>query len=320
MVGVPPRRADPADLTEVLGRWERGELGAVASADEIAELRDDLEAAARAASAAAGDADLASNPIRLSKRRITDLLACERHLAVTAGDGPGGGPADEALHLGVLVDVLAEHHVVSTRARLEPEPLDLALDLCRARGRDLDATVEWVEALDPDARRNFAERVDEKRTRLLAPWPAFDPAWWARTQERVSLALADGDVVLSGAADVTVGGHPTGWPVLVIEVKSGSFSIEQRDDGLVYGLLLAARDRRAPAAAVTVTAAGGVHVEIATADRLATAALRVGVAIRAAGELAGGRPPAERPGARCERCPVRSACASGLAAAAATAS
>lgn len=305
------RPADPVDLADALARWERGELGAVAAPDDVAEVRDVLEEAARAAQAAAGDADLASNPIRLSKRRITDLLACERHLVVTA-DAPAGG---EALHLGQLVDALAELHVASGADRLVPEPLEVALDVCRARGRDGAAAVEWVEALPDDERRVLAERLDEKRTALLSRWPAFPPRWWARTQERATLALADGDVVLAGVADVTVGGPPTGLPVVVVEVKSGSFSIEQRDDGLVYALLLAARDGVAPAAAVTVTATSGVHVEVATADRLATAALRVGVAIRAAGELAGGRAPIERPGARCDRCPVRRSCTAALGAA-----
>lgn len=313
---MPPSTVDPIDLADVLRRWEGGELGAMATPDDIAAVRDDLEAAARVASdaAAAGGADLASNPIRLSKRRIGDLLACERHLVVTAAVGPSGGPQDDALHLGVLVDVLAEHHVVSTRARLEAEPLELGLDLCRAHGRDKDATVEWVAGLDGDERRTFADRLAEKQQGLLGGWPAFDPRWWARTQERASLALSDGDVVLSGAADVTVGGPPTPWPVLVVEVKSGSFTMEQRDDGLVYALLLALRDTRAPAAAVTVTATGAVHVEVASAERLETAARRVGVAIRAAGELAGGRPPIERPGARCDRCPVRTTCAAASAA------
>jgi CRISPR/Cas system-associated exonuclease Cas4 (RecB family) len=296
---------DPVDLTEVLARWERGELGAVAASEDVSALRGELESVARAASAMAGD--LSSNPIRLSKRRITDLLACERHLVATVDDGADG----EHVHLGVLVDALAEHRVVSTRARLEPEPLELAVDLCRARGDD--ATVAWVEALAGDARRAFADRLEEKRTTLLRRWPAFDPAWWARTQERVEVGLADGEVVLSGRADVTVGGPPTPQPVLVIEVKSGSFSIEQRDDGLVYALLLALRDGVAPAAAVTVTAAGAVHVEVATGERLATAALRVEAAVRAAGELAAGRPPIERPGARCDRCPVRRSCTSALA-------
>lgn len=313
-----PRTVDPASLAEVLDRWERGELGPQATPEEVAEVRHDLEAAAReaAAVATAGGADLTSNPLRLSKRRITDLLACERHLVATAGDGPpADGPAAEALHLGVLVDLLAEHHVVSTRAALVPEPLEVALDLCRARGRGGEATLRWVDALSAEDRRTFADRLAEKQQALLAGWPAFAPRWWARTQERVHVSLADGEVVLAGTADVTVGGPPTPWPPVVVEVKSGNFSIEQRDDGLVYALLLALRDGVAPAAAVTVTAAGGVHVEVATGERLATAALRVGVAIRAAGELAGGRAPVARPGARCDRCPVRASCAAVLAAA-----
>jgi hypothetical protein len=305
---------EPRDLAEALLRWQRGELGPGASPAEIAEVRAELEAVAReaAATASAGGADLASNPIRLSKRRITDLLACERHLVVTADEGPRGGDADEALHLGVLVDALAEHHVVSARARLEADPLTLATDLCRARGRDNESTVAYVDALDLSARRTFAERLAEKHQALLSTWPPFDPTWWARTQERVTLGLADGDVVLSGRADVTVGGPPTPWPIVVVEVKSGSFGIEQRDDGLVYALLVALRDDVAPAAAMTVTAAGALHVELASADRLRTATRRVSAAIRAAGELAGGRTPREQPGPRCDRCPVRRSCSSAV--------
>jgi hypothetical protein len=93
-------------------------------------------------------------------------------------------------------------------------------------------------------------------------------------------------------------------------VKSGTFTREQRDDGLFYGLLLALRDGEAPAAAITTTP-GQIHVERATGDRLATATMRLAAAIVAAGELAGGRVPAERPGARCHRCPVLHGCASG---------
>lgn len=321
---VSPARLDPADLADALARWEAGTLvRSIATPTEVAEVRDELEHAARsaAADAAEGGADLAANPIRLSKRRLTDLLACERHLVVKAGGdreaelGGGGaaemGPAAEALHLGVLVDALAEHHVVAGLGggRLAPEPLELGVELCRAAGDRHEATVAWVGALDPDARRSFAERLIEKQVKLLERWPAFDGRWWPRTQERMAVALADGDVVLSGRADVTAGGPPTPWPVVLVEVKSGAFTIEQRDDGLVYGLLLALRDGVAPAAAITVTADGGVHVEGATADRLATAAERVGAAVRAAGELAGGRTPIERAGWRCDRCPVAGTCA-----------
>lgn len=300
---------DPVDLTDAMARWEAGRLApSMATDGDVRELRHLLEGAARTACDAAGGADLASNPIRLSKRLLTDLLACERHLILTTQQGPAGGPGDEALHLGVLIDVLAEYFVISGDRRMAPEPLRLGVELCEAKGDQGAPTVAWVNGLEADARRTFGERLQEKQVGLLAGWPAFEARWWPRTQERAAVALAGGDIVLSGRADVTVGGPPTPWPILVIEVKSGGFTLEQRDDGLVYALLLALRDGTAPAAAITATAAGAVHVEAATADRLATAAERIGVAIVAAGELAGGRASSERAGFRCDRCPVVRTC------------
>lgn len=306
------RAPDPVDLADALARWEAGTLAPeLATPAEVAHIRSQLEEAAQVAVDAAGDADLASNPIRLAKGRITELAACERHLVATA-DAPGGaGGQEDLLHLGVLIDVLAEHHVLTGRPRPDPEPLVLGEELCRAHG-DKEATVEWLAGLDRTARRSIEERLTEKRDQLLGGWPAFDRAWWPRTQERLVVGLAGGQVVLDGRADAVVGGRPTPWPSLVIEVKSGSFSREQRDDGLFYGLLLAVRDGEAPAAAITTTPAG-LHVERASVERLDTACLRLSAAIVAAGELAGGRPPTERAGPRCGRCPVVAACPSGVA-------
>jgi hypothetical protein len=264
--------------------------------------------------ATAGGADLSSNPIRLSKGRISAVLGCERHLALTVDDRPDS----EALHIGVLIDLLAERHVVSGRDEPVPDSFAVALELCEARHGADSSTLAFVAGLEASELADLAARVDEKQRRLLAGWPAFAGRWWARTQERMTVGLADGEVVLSGAADVTLGGRPTPWPVLVVEVKSGSFTIDQRDDGLVYALLLALRDGVAPAAAVTVTASGEIHVDAATPDRLATAARRVSAAITAAGELAGGRPPVERAGTRCRSCPAARTCATAASAAAAS--
>jgi hypothetical protein len=308
-VDARPSSLDPADLADVVARWEAGTLGPPpASPDDVEELRHDLEGAAAAAVAAAGDADLAGNPIRLSKRRLSQLAACERHLVATAGDeGPGGDPT--ALHLGVLVDVLAEHHVLTGRARPEPEPLALGEELCRAHG-DKEDTLDWLASLDRAARAEVDDLLTEKRDALLRGWPAFEPRWWPRTQERAVVALAGGQVRLDGRADAVLGGAPTPWPALVVEVKSGSFTQEQRDDGLFYGLLLALRDGQAPAAAVT-TSPTTVHVDVGSAERLRTASLRLTAAIVAAGELAGGRAPRELAGARCDRCPDLRRCPTG---------
>src|SRR5690606_32196440 len=132
---------------------------------------------------------------------------CERHLVATAADeGPSGDPT--ALHLGVLVDVLAEHHVLTGRRRPEAEPLALAEKLCRAH-RDKQATLDWLAGLDRQARADVEELLAEKRDLLLGGWPAFEHRWWPRTQERAVVALAGGQVRLEGRADAVVGGPPT---------------------------------------------------------------------------------------------------------------
>jgi hypothetical protein len=308
-------RVDPLSLAGVLRRWAAAGPGVPVDREVLAEVRDELEGAARNAVGRAGN--LPAGPIRLSKGRVAALLACERHLVLTAGD-PGdisrGNDDDEALHLGMLVDVLAEHHVVRARPDPPADPLAVALVLCRAQGSDPhDATVAWVESLDDLARARVGEVLTEKRAALLDGWPAFDPAWWARTQERAAVALADGDLVLDGRVDVVVGGRPTPWPALAIEVKSGRFGLVHRDDGLVYALLLALRDGASPAAIVTATAAGTVHVEPITADCLRSGARRVVAAIAVAGALAAGDRPGERAGWRCRRCPVRPTCTTAAA-------
>ena len=89
-------------------------------------------------------------------------------------------------------------------APARPEPLALGEELCRAHG-DKEATVAWLDGLDPDARNSIDERLTEKRDLLLGRWPAFDRTWWPRTQERVVVGLAGGQVVLDGRADVDRG-------------------------------------------------------------------------------------------------------------------
>lgn len=306
-------RFDPQSLASVLERWAAAGSGTPVDPVVVAEVRDELEGAARDAVGRAGE--LTAGPIRLSKSRIADLLACERHLVLTAPERDRSiGGDDEALHLGVLVDVLAEHHVVRARPGPPADPLAVAVALCRAqRSPQHDATAGWAQGLDDAARARVAGVVAEKRAALLDGWPAFDPAWWARTQERVAVALADGDLLLDGRIDVVVGGRPTPWPALAIEVKSGRFGLEHRDEGLVYALLLALRDGASPAAVVTATAAGTVHVEAITADRLRTGARRVAAAITVAGGLARGDRPRERAGWRCRRCPAGPACSTAVA-------
>ena len=199
---------------------------------------------------AAGDADLASNPIRLSKRRITELAACERHLVATA-DGDGRS-ATRTSCTSACSSTCWPSTTSSPAGPGRTPSRSPSARSCAGPTATRRPPSSGCGARPRRAQRSIDERLTEKRDLLLRV-AGVASRWWPRTQERVVVALAGGDIVLDGRADVIVGGRPTPWPAVVIEVKSGDFTREQRDDGLFYGLLLALRDGEAPAAAITTT-------------------------------------------------------------------
>ena len=110
--------------------------------------------------------------------------------------------------------------------------------------------------------------------------------------------------MLRGAADAA--------PAVVVEVKAGRWYDGMRADAHLYALLVALRDRRPPAAVVTVVADGTTQVEPVRPAVLAHAAERVE-------EADGGRRPRRQaspgrpPGPHCPHCPARPGCPAGLA-------
>lgn len=270
-------------------------------------LRSDLEAAARAAVDVALPAP-DGGPIRLQKRRISDLLACERHALAAAHTEPEVG---EALVRGSLLDALAVHHVLG--GHHSDDALELGQQLLEARALDEPATrpqVEWLQRLSAPGRASLREELEAATGRLREQWPS--PSYWhPRVAESVTAVLADGDVVISGRLDICLGGSHVDLPTVSLEVKAGHARQEFRFDHLLYALLLTLRDDVAPAAVATYTAAdGGVLDDVVTADGLQSATKRVVHALDVAGRLASGATPTERPGWRCGYCPDNSRCPS----------
>jgi hypothetical protein len=283
----------------------------VAPAD-LAELRGRLEVAARAAVAEAGLPGDAG-ALRLPKHRIAALLDCERNVLASLAQGPVDDLGDDprALALGRLVDVLAGYRVL--KGPDAPRGLAMGTELIRAAAGDRpDAVLEWLDGRSTAERLDLAAELDGRLEHLLAGWPAFDPAWWPRTQEAVALTLADGQVVVSGRLDIALGGPPTAWPMAVVEVKSGRFSGTARDEQLLYALLVTLRDGRAPGVVVTCAALAESPVAYpVTTAHLRPAVGRLEAALAAAGRIAGGaHPPAERASWRCRPCPDQRSCPS----------
>jgi hypothetical protein len=88
-------------------------------------------------------------------------------------------------------------------------------------------------------------------------------SWLARTQERLTVPLAGGRVVLGGVVDLALGG-PAGRTanICLVEVKSGARRLEHRADLHFYALLETLRTGAPPFRVATYyTATGELDVE-----------------------------------------------------------
>jgi hypothetical protein len=281
-----------------LGPWAAGFLPAPSvGPDYLSDLRARLEAAAApAATAVPDDAD----PVRLNKRRLSALLDCERHLLATLDLHT---QPNEPIIVGALIDVLADLH--TTTGATPDDAFEAAYDLLVAAGDPAsEANVAWLDSLPPADRTRIAAQVAEHRDLLLAGWPVFEPSWGARTQERASLVLAGGRVVIEGRFDVTLGGHPTQLPTVVIEVKAGMFGEDDHADMLLFALLVALRDGIPPALVVTCRPGTPPIVEHVRAGHLEAAARRLEGSLGAVARLANGGEAKTNPTWRCGTCPA----------------
>lgn len=269
------------------------------SAEFLDEVRADLEATARWCTAEL-PADVL--PLRLPKSRLADLGRCER-LALARFETPTfDDEMTEARFRGMALDRFVVHQLVAGRL------LDPVTEL---RGA-LAAEGEWA-ALD-----HLDSMDDVEAQAALWPlvgavtdaWSAVDAEWVPRTQSPAMLSLADGAVVCSGLLDVEFGGPVAGRPGAVVEVKSGRPSAAHADEVYLYALVVALRDKVAPAEVARWYPGGGpVGLPVTTAV-VETAARRLGDGIEQWAQLRAGRPAEEHAGWWCRFCPVADECPS----------
>ncbi len=271
----------------------------------ISELRVHLDESARAAAdLVRGEGFVSSLPIRLSKSRLADLESCERRALAAARSTADPVPTARML-AGRALDQYIAHQLFDGRV-LDPVP----------------ALAEMLEACgDEDSLESLVGMDDGEAAELLEPMAAAAAAWsdvgadWRpRLQSRATSVFADGDVICSGILDVELGGAGTPHPGVVVEVKSGAVASSHPHEVYLYALLVALRDRRAPAVVARWypgKAPAGVPV---TEGMLRSAAERMCDAMLRWAELAIGDVPEERPGSSCGWCPDLADCPTGRAA------
>ena len=290
-------------ITGLLAQWESGTNQSAVSGEVLEELLHHLD---QAATVAVKTLPPDAEPLILTKRRVQQLLGCERHMVAMLRYDRGEVTVEE-VH-GVLLDALCRHRV--TTGRLDDPALDTGLDVLRASAEG-ERIIEWVEKLDGAARGALSQDITDSRDALLSDWPKLRRDWWPRVQDRVRLKLAGGSVIVDGRADVVLAGPPTPRRSVIIETKAGNLRQDDLTDGMFYSLLIALRDVSPPACVVNASSQSNGFQSIWIGEpELHSAAKRLTAAIGLAGELISGRTPRERPGARCRWCPDANECPS----------
>ncbi|HEY8526716.1 MAG TPA: PD-(D/E)XK nuclease family protein [Acidimicrobiales bacterium] len=293
-----------ADVLAELSGWPAGAepAGGPARLDDV---RGQLEAAAAEAVGVGGWTEC--EPLRLSKASVTWLVRCPRRAVA-----PAEVDTSDELVLGSIIDAAAKLAALGAR---RPITAETALAYLDALGDSVAA--DHLAAAGPGAGALMAE-AQERVDRLVAAWPAVEPAWWPRVEEPARVRLAGGAITVTGRLDALLGGPPTGRPGVVVEVKGGRWYDGMRGDAHLYALLVALRDGEAPARVVTLVADGTTQVEPIRPALIEHAAERVEAAISEAARLAAGEVAEARPGSYCGHCPVRADCSVAAGASAAT--
>jgi hypothetical protein len=273
-------------------------------AADLDELRRDLEHGALDAlapwRAAIGHEAL---PLRVPKSRLAQLQQCQR-FAVAAQDHPGDAPPSQAMLRGVALDHFVAHQLVAGRIR---EPL---ADLTSM----LEASGDWstLAALDELDVAESEELLGPLAAAVADAWAGIDPAWMPRVESRASLVLADGGAMCAGVVDVELGGPATTRPGVVIEVKSGSVAAQHPAEVYLYALLLALRDRSAPAVVARWYPGDEPAGLAVTMGVLEAAARRLVDGLATWAGLVAGARPTESPGPWCSWCVDAPRCPSAL--------
>jgi len=212
-------------------------------------------------------------PLVVSKQTLRDVLAGSK-AEESRGDR---GRVSQALALGAVMDVLFRQ--VVTLGRID-DPIGDGLDALRIDVRRAEI-LQYVEDLSGEDLTRFRDEVETQSAILLSRWPKLSTSWLPRTQERIAVPLAGGNVVLVGIIDLVVGAPSSGRAsVALIEVKSGKMRMEDREDLWFYALLETLRSGAPPSRVATFyTRTGQVEAEDVDDARLIASVQRVLTAV-----------------------------------------
>jgi hypothetical protein len=167
----------------------------------------------------------------------------------------------------------------TTTGRIE-DPLGDALSAQAVSG-DPEGAVDLLSRMADEERHLYAEAVRMHAARIAATWPALSPAWLPRSQERLTVPLCGGRVVLCGTADLVVGPQAASEAsVCLVEIETERRATGPRPHVLFLALLETLRAGAPPSRVATYyTGTGELDAEPVDEHLLVQALLRVVAAV-----------------------------------------
>jgi len=164
---------------------------------------------------------------------------------------PDAAPVGPNRQLARAALVKVAFRLVVTTGRIE-DPVGEALEALGADGRARGVRT-FVERLGAEERASLDAEVAEHATALVSGWPAVPPSWLPRTDERISVPLAAGRVILRGDVDLVLGSPSSGRAsVCLVNLASGPRWPGHRADRHYRGLLETLRSGAPPARLATL--------------------------------------------------------------------
>jgi CRISPR/Cas system-associated exonuclease Cas4 (RecB family) len=301
-VSIPAEHLNPAQQ-EVIKLLGKGGNTAAWDPAIAADLRDEL---AEATDDLAGR--IGKDTLWISKHGLSGLHGCETHHLTTEGkfewtvQNVRGTIAHKAIELSIHWDG-------------EAPPLTLVREaVARVANSDLSAG-RFIQGMADGDLAELRGECTDLVSKFAESFPKLKAEWYPVTESKSVHNLAEGKIVLSGKADLTLGKIRGVEPAkVIIDLKSGRRHKNHVDDLRFYALLetmkLGVPPRKVASYYLDEARA---QVEEVTEGVLRAALARTIDGIYKAVELKEGRAPTVQPGPPCRWCPVSDDCAAGIA-------